>query len=90
MANKMDKNLVIVRELGEPPDFDDKKNVRIDVWWWRESQNLGLMLAFAHLLQTSPEWRGAKLVLKTVVQTNNEQKHELKDLNKCFLQNLFP
>lgn len=81
LINKMSKNLVIVRETDKQPDFEGEKGSRIDVWWWQQSQNLGLMLAFAHLLRTSPEWHKADLVLKTIVYNQNDYDSVRDHLN---------
>jgi hypothetical protein len=64
------RNLIIVREGEEPPEFDQPP--AIDIWWGRERNNAGLMLALAYLLQTSPEWESAQLTLKTIVREQEE------------------
>jgi len=67
LVSRTRRNLVIVRERGEPTE--PLRGGRIDIWWGgRSRQNAGLMLAFGHLLQTSPEWSGSRLVLKRVVE----------------------
>jgi amino acid transporter len=66
------KNLVIVRE-GDPNRVVRGRKKNIDIWWGRERKNAGLMLALGYMLQTSPEWRGVSLNLKTIVKTQEEK-----------------
>lgn len=70
-TNLAKKNMVILREGHIVSQIPQKK--KIDVWWGRERQNAGLMLALAYMLQTSPEWSGAKISLKTIVQSADEK-----------------
>jgi solute carrier family 12 sodium/potassium/chloride transporter 2 len=65
------RNVIIVKE-GEIPG-DDKKQRRIDVWWAQKGNNAGLILALAHLLNTSPSWPRSKLILKTIIFSENER-----------------
>lgn len=37
-----------------------------------QGKNAGLILALAHLLRTSPSWQNAKLILKTVTDSQKE------------------
>jgi hypothetical protein len=59
------RNLIIVRESDDarPP----AGGARIDLWWGRVGRNASLMLALGYLLQTSAEWKSARLRIKTVV-----------------------
>lgn len=70
------KNLVIVRE----PARTENKRKRIDVWWGGQNQNAGLMLALAYLLQTSPEWAGSKLSLRTTVADEKDLENNRQGL----------
>lgn len=72
------KNVVIVREPDEKPLF--KNELRIDIWWRREGENAGLMLALAFLLKTSPEWAGSRLIMRTVTETQEKRNEELRHL----------
>lgn len=76
------KNLILVHE-GE--DIDEVKNLKIDIWWRRGGKNAGLMLALGYLLMTSPEWQGATLTLKTIINADedpNQQKEQMKSFLK--------
>ena len=70
----MKRNVVVFRD-GKTRSFLDNRTrqPRIDVWWGRERQNAGLMLAFGILLRQSPAWRGTALRLKTIARSDEEQ-----------------
>lgn len=78
------RNLIIVCEGDEPPALD--QTLCIDVWWGRERNNAGFMLALAYLLQTSPEWERARLTLKTIVQEEEEYDEATQRL-QAFIEN---
>jgi len=44
---------------------------RIDVWWGGLESNGDMLLLFAHLLSVNPEWRSARIVVKTVSSSHN-------------------
>jgi potassium/chloride transporter 4/5/6 len=46
---------------------------RIDVWWRGMQKNGDMMLLLAHLLNLNTEWRHAKLRLRTIVSSEDEQ-----------------
>jgi len=73
------KNLVLVHEPQQVTV--PGRAGRIDVWWRRQGKNAGLMLALAFLLKTSPEWDGAQLLLKTVVDNESEKSAQEKHLS---------
>ena len=78
LISKTRRNLVIVRESEKQPSVFSGR--RIDIWWGRVSQNAWLMLALAYLLKTSPEWGGSKLVLKTIVDSEEDRDEAMKGL----------
>ena len=45
----------------------------IDVWWRGMQKNGDMMLLLAHLLNLNTEWRQAKLRLRTIVSSEDEQ-----------------
>ena len=65
------RNLVIVRE-GVPPEKVDHRPLTISVWWGGRRENAGLMLVLGYMLQMSPEWKNARLQLKTIVGKEGE------------------
>ncbi|PIQ81941.1 MAG: Na-K-Cl cotransporter [Candidatus Omnitrophica bacterium CG11_big_fil_rev_8_21_14_0_20_64_10] len=72
------RNLIVVREGDESPQLSGE--TRIDLWWSHTSQNASLMLALAHLLRTSPEWMNARLILKTIVDSAEDQPEATRGL----------
>lgn len=79
-VNKSKKNLILVREQGLTGQLAKKERLHerksIDVWWGgKTTSNSELMLVLAYMLQTSKEWKGSIVTLKTIVQS----KEELED-----------
>jgi len=66
--NRLQRNVVIVHG-GDERGFGERR--RVDVWWGGLQRNGGLMLILAYLLQTSFDWRNARVVLKMVVPTED-------------------
>jgi len=65
------RNLVMLREDDvELPDDADE----IHVWWGGNKDNIGLMLTLAYQIQKSPVWKQSKLILKTIVATEDERE----------------
>ena len=54
---------------------------RIDVWWRGMQKNGDMMLLLAHLLNLNTEWRHAKLRLRTIVSSEEEQNPMNEKLN---------
>jgi len=46
---------------------------RIDVWWRGMQKNGDMMLLLAHLLNLNTEWRQAKLYVRTIINSEDEQ-----------------
>jgi len=67
------RNLVIVRE-NRDQELPHRKLRKIICWWGGRRNNANLMLVLSYLLQTSPEWRGSRLSLKTVVRDDREKE----------------
>jgi solute carrier family 12 sodium/potassium/chloride transporter 2 len=65
------QNLVVVREGTEEREAQGD-SMRIDVWWYGTQQNLGLMLALAHLLTRGTTWRRSEFILKSIVSTEKD------------------
>lgn len=93
-AYEAHKNLLVVREgkhkkLESPesaeqnPAQERHKNPTqktIDVWWGRQHNNATLMLTLAYMLQTSQEWMGSRLFLKSLVRSEEERQGVLENL----------
>lgn len=85
---RLRRNLLILRDgpaPERPQQFFLRTKKRIDVWWGRDQNNAGFMLALGHLIQTSPEWKGAHLTLNSVVTRGEERDAALAHLNKFIL-----
>jgi len=70
-----EKNLLLIRK---PELINDVSKSRIDVWIGKENSNDALILAFAYLLQTSADWIGSELCLKTFANDEVEKTQILK------------
>ncbi len=70
IVSEMKRNSI----LAYLPDVDESSNHnRIDVWWRGLQKNGDMMLLLAHLLNLNTEWRHAKLRVRTIVSTEEEQ-----------------
>ena len=73
------RNLVMLRESAngfeDPYDFGNEPESaeEIHVWWGGNEDNIGLMLTLAYQMQKSPVWKQSKLIIKTIVATEEER-----------------
>jgi hypothetical protein len=65
------RNLIILREDDASPTTEAET---IDVWWGGNKDNIGLILTLSYQIQKSPIWAQSKLVLKTIVKTEEERE----------------
>jgi len=65
------QNLVVVREDNEDHYIYEERS-RIDVWWYGTQQNLGFMLALAHLLTRGSVWKHADFTIKSIVKNEDD------------------
>jgi len=77
------RNVVIVRESNITEIFH-KKNKKIYIWWGGQKGNAGLMLALAYMLQTSPEWKGSELIVKTIVKSEEDKIKVTENMENFF------
>ncbi len=70
LVYRTQRNLIMVRDndLGGLSEEDE-----IHVWWGGDSNNIGLILTLAYQIQKSPIWKQSKLIVKTIVQTEDER-----------------
>jgi amino acid transporter len=75
-VSRFRKSTVIARLkwAGEPG-----QQQRIDIWWRGKQWNGDLMLLFAHLLRMNPEWRGARITIRSIVL--DEKMREAREAN---------
>jgi solute carrier family 12 (sodium/potassium/chloride transporter), member 2 len=87
---ELKRNLVILRVLDENANISTGKN--IDIWWARQSNNAGLMLALAYQMRKSHGWSKLNITLKTIVNTksNTEKSEELTPLEKFIKRERLP
>jgi len=65
------QNLVVVREARDD-HYALEERTRIDVWWYGTQQNLGFMLALAHLLTRGSVWKHADFSIKSIVKSEKD------------------
>ncbi len=78
------KNIIIIKENDETTTEllnKTKKQKRIDIWWGRQHQNGGLMVAIGYMLSKNPEWSKTNIILKTIVDEEKEKDEAYKRLN---------
>jgi len=68
---RINKSIIIARL---PKDTGLVNHQRIDVWWGGLQHNGDLMLMLAHLLNLNPEWRQARVTLRTIVTREAERE----------------
>lgn len=83
-AGRRGRNLVMVREGSGALSME--RAGRLDVWWRGRGGNAGFMLALAHLITRSPEWKGVRIRINKVVQGDEEREGVEKHL-RGFIQN---
>jgi amino acid transporter len=76
---RIQRNMVLVRL----PHVDGPSaHRRIDVWWRGQEHNGDLMLLLAYLLNLNPEWRRARVALRTIVSSEAERQSMAETLEK--------
>lgn len=76
--DRLGKATLIVHPGPQPP-----RHRRIDIWWRGKQRNGDLMLLLAHLLRLNPQWRGAEIVLRSIVMredSRQDMERSLSDL----------
>lgn len=63
---------------------------RIDVWWRGMQNNGELMLLLAHLVQLNPEWRSAKLRVRSIVESIDQQQPMTDKINQMMVETRIP
>ncbi|VGO22646.1 amino acid permease [Pontiella sulfatireligans] len=71
------RNLIMLRESDVTVDEDADRKAdaiadEIHVWWGGNKANIGLILTLAYQIQKSPVWQQSKLVIKTIVDSEDE------------------
>jgi amino acid transporter len=77
--SRVGKSTIIVRSQWIPaPD----RNRRIDLWWGGLQNNGDMMLLLAYLLRLSGDWHEARLIVHSVVATEEEKETMAQSLAK--------
>jgi solute carrier family 12 (sodium/potassium/chloride transporter), member 2 len=76
------RNLVMLRE-GTVASTEDAE--QIHVWWSGDTNNIGLILTLAYQVQRSPVWKQSKLILKTIVN-NEDERGEARQRLELFIE----
>jgi hypothetical protein len=82
LVYRTQRNLIMLRE-ADIQVSDDAET--IDVWWGGNKNNIGLILTLAYQIQKSPVWKASKLVLKTIVETE-EERDAAKERLETFIE----
>ena len=83
MIHQSKRNIIVVRE-SNITEILHKKKKQIYIWWGGKKGNAGLMLALAYMLQTSPEWKGSELIIKTLVKSEEDKVKVMENLEEFF------
>lgn len=81
--NRLQKAAIIARF---PVPTGPPKTERIELWWRGKQDNGDLMLMLAHLLSLNPEWRRAKISLRSVVENESERETKRRELNELITE----
>jgi solute carrier family 12 sodium/potassium/chloride transporter 2 len=87
LVYRTNRNLIMLREDEIEPAEDAEI---IDVWWGGNEINIGLILTLAYQIQKSPVWKASKLVIKTIVNTEEEQEEATQRLEAFIEEQRIP
>jgi amino acid transporter len=73
LIHQLQRNLVIVRDPEHAAPSPLTADSRIDVWWAGSEANIGLMLTLAGLLRMDSSRKDTRLVVKRIVQANEDR-----------------
>ena len=77
LVYRTQRNLIMLRE-SEVEASDSAEEIH--VWWGGNRDNIGLILTLAYQIQKSPVWKESKLVLKTIVDQEEERTQAIERL----------
>lgn len=69
-VNYLNKNILVFCQNEDVSLFEQKKS--IDIWWRGLENNGNLMLTMAHLISLNDDWKGAKIRLLSIVDTDDK------------------
>ncbi len=83
------RNVLVVKTTPRSPDTGMREvevgTPQIHLWIEGQDNNANLMLIFAYLLRTSPEWAGARLTIKALLP-NEEARASTGETLRAFLE----
>jgi len=83
LAHQLKRNIILIRESNQSVMKKNKRSKQIDLWWGGQCRrNSDFMLVLAYMLQTSKEWKGSKLNLKTVISQEKYKEVMLKNFQE--------
>jgi len=97
LVYRTQRNLIMLRErenaepeseTGEPEALEAADEIH--VWWGGNEDNIGLMLTLAYQIQKSPVWKQSKLILKTIVSTEEERIAAIERLENFISEQRIP
>jgi amino acid transporter len=77
-VSKLGKSTIIAR-LKWAHEPGQKK--QIDIWWRGKQTNGDLMVLLAHLLNLNPEWSDARIVVRSIVESEAERERMAESLS---------
>jgi hypothetical protein len=93
------RNLIMLRDSRNGSDDETggaetetvhEEGETIDVWWGGNPDNIGLILTLAYQIQKSPVWKQSKLVIKTIVNTEDERDAAITRLESFLEEQRIP
>ena len=82
LVYRTQRNLIMLRESDVEAAAEADE---IHVWWGGNKDNIGLILTLAYQIQKSPIWKESKLVLKTIVE-HEEERAQAKERLELFIE----
>jgi amino acid transporter len=87
LVYRTQRNLIMLRES----DVESKNDAdEIHVWWGGDKNNIGLILTLAYQIQKSPVWKQSKLIIKTIVSSEDEREAALERLGTFIEEQRIP
>jgi hypothetical protein len=82
-----------IRQLGKStiicktgPSIQGPHRRQIDIWWRGKENNGDMMLLLVYLLSMNPEWRRAKICIKSIARSEEEKSETETSLERMLLE----
>lgn len=83
------KNILLVK-FNTQENWKEKQHHRIDIWWGGRENNGDLMLILAYMLKLNREWENARIHIRAVVETPEEQELLAKGIEESLAEARIP